>query len=95
MDIAKFEGLDVGFEDHGIFVIFGGVDYLEGGHQGLGYSASMELIQKIIVAAGVTKLQEANGCMVFVEHDNSHISRIISLDNKKELDLKALGKVKK
>ena len=79
MDLATLKDKpDVGFEDHGVFVMFGTFDY---GYacQGLGYCVDHKFIQKFIRAFGVSKLSECDGA-IFVEHTNGlGIARLIPL----------------
>jgi hypothetical protein len=82
MDLAIAERLDVGFEDHGWFVLFGGFSYGSSG-QGIGLTMSSDFLKRFIRAFGVDTLQECNGRQIFVEHSNEMIHRLIpvSFDN--------------
>ena len=93
MDLATLkEAPDVGFEDHGIFVMTATFDY---GImcQGLGYSVDHQFIMKFIRAFGVSNLSQCQG-EIFVEHERGAILRLIPLPTKegKEFDIAKLTK---
>ena len=88
MDLATLSGkVDVGMEDHGIFVLTASFDYGTMS-QGLGYSVDHKFIQKFIEAFGVSWLSECSG-EIFVEHQQGAILRLIPLATKtgKEFDI--------
>jgi len=78
MDLAVAEHLDVGFEDHGCFVMFGGLSY-GSGSQGIGLTMSSDFLKRFIRAFGVERLSECNGRYVFVEHSMCMIHRLIPI----------------
>ena len=86
MDLAKYADPDVGFEDHGIFAMFGQFDYLDCGCQGLGYCIDLDFLEKFIRVFGVCSLHKCTE-LVWVEHNRMKIFRIISVDGEKEFDI--------
>ena len=78
VDIAKVDEIDIGFEDHGFFIMFGGFTYDRGGAQGMGYDVDVDLefIQKFIKACGVNTLRECEGRIVRVTHTKGEILKI-------------------
>lgn len=89
IDIAKIESCDVGFDDHGLFLMFTRFIFKKGRHstgsQGIGYVIDDEFIKRFIRSCGAETLLDCNGRMVKVEHTKERINRIIPLsDDKKE-----------
>lgn len=91
IDVAKIESCDIGFDDHGIFMIFARFIYQKGGHatgsQGIGYVIDEEFIKRFIRACGAETLLDCNGRKVVIEHTRERINRIIpiSKDSKKHI----------
>ena len=79
VELARVENVDCGFEEHGVFTMFGGVNY-GGGSQGFGWSINTDFIKLFIRVLGATRLSECNGSMVFVEHSHSQIFRFIPIN---------------
>ena len=75
IDIGEFNGVDVGFA-HGGFVMHG-AHYDGTNEQGFGYVIDTEFIIKFMDAFGAKRLQECNGKLIFVEHNNNKIHRLI------------------
>ncbi len=76
MDLAKLDGrADVGFEDHGLFVLTATFDY-DITSQGLGYTVDHKFIKKFIRVFGVDMLSKCSGYL-FVEHEHGAILRLI------------------
>ena len=90
MDLAKAGEIDVGFEDHGFFTLFGGMNY-DCGSQGFGWIIDLTFIKRFIKVFGVHQLQNSNGKLCWVEHSNQKIFRLIPLgfdgDECKEFDI--------
>ncbi len=94
MDLATLQYQpDVGFEDHGIFVMNASFDY-GGMSQGLGYCIDHKFIMNFIRAFGVSMLSKCSG-EIFVEHQQGAILRLIPLATKdgKEFDIASFTKV--
>ena len=94
MDLATLKKApDVGFEDHGCFIMEATFDY---GVccQGLGYSVTHKFIMKFIKAFGVSMLSSCTG-EIFVEHQQGRIIRLIPLKTKEgeEFDIAELIKM--
>jgi len=87
MELGKWEEGDLGFEDHGIFTIFGGFDYLDAGHQGMGWCIDLEFIEKFIRVFDTYTFNKCNNKLAWVEHTHGRIYRIISIDGKHEFDI--------
>lgn len=83
IDIARIESCDIGFDDHGLFLMFGRFLYeKEGvttGSQGIGYVIDEEFIKRFINVCEVSTLLECEGKIVKVEHTNDKIYKIIPL----------------
>lgn len=83
IDVAKIESCDVGFDDHGIFIIFARFIYQKGGQstgsQGIGYVIDEEFIKRFIRACGASTLLDCNGRKVRVEHTKERINKITPL----------------
>lgn len=83
IDIAKVESCDIGFDDHGLFLIFVRFVYQKGGHatgsQGIGYVIDEEFIKRFIRACRAGTLLDCNGRKVRIEHTKERINRIIPL----------------
>ncbi len=94
MDLATLKGsVDVGFEDHGIFIMSASFEYYPCS-QGLGYCIDHKFIMKFIRAFGVSMLSECSG-EIFVEHANGvGILRLIPLETKggEEFDIASFTK---
>ena len=83
IDIAQIESCDIGFDDHGLFLIFARFVYKKGrcstGSQGIGYVIDEEFIKRFIKACGAGTLLDCNGRKVRVEHSKERINKIIPL----------------
>lgn len=83
VDIAKVESCDIGFDDHGLFLIFARFIYQKGGHstgsQGIGYVIDEEFIKRFIRACGAQTLLDCNGRKVKIEHTKERVTKIIPL----------------
>jgi len=83
IDIARIESCDIGFDDHGLFLMFTRFVYVKKGHntgsQGIGYVIDDEFIKRFIRACGAVMLSQCNGTMVRVEHTQERINKIIPL----------------
>lgn len=83
IDIAKIKNCDIGFDDHGLFLMFGRFIYQkEGvatGSQGIGYVIDEEFIKRFIRVCDGSTLLDCEGQLVKVEHTNDKITKIISL----------------
>jgi phosphoribosylformylglycinamidine (FGAM) synthase-like amidotransferase family enzyme len=88
MDLAVAENLDIGFEDHGFLVLFGGFSYGSGA-QGIGLTMSSDFLKRFIRVFGVETLQECNGRQIFVEHSSDMIHRLIPVSFNIEEDAAA------
>lgn len=81
MDLATLKDrADVGFEDHGLFVLTATFDYGVG-CQGLGYTVDHKFIMKFIKAFGAEWLSKCSG-EIFVEHAHGAIHRLIPLQTR-------------
>jgi hypothetical protein len=89
IDIAKIESCDIGFDDHGLFLMFTRFSYIKNGtstgSQGIGYVIDEEFIKRFIRACNAQTLLDCNGRKVKVEHTKERINKIIPLskDNDK------------
>ncbi len=88
IELARYEKPDVGFEDHGFFILYGSFDYLDSGGQGLGYCIDQNFLESFIRVFGVDCLSECTG-LVWVEHNTGKIFRIVSVDGKREFDIES------
>lgn len=83
VDIAKIEGCDIGFDDHGLFLMFTRFIYLKNGYatgsQGIGYVIDEEFIKRFIRACGAQTLLDCNGRKVKIEHTKERVTKIIPL----------------
>jgi hypothetical protein len=79
MELAIADKLDIGFEDHGFLVMFGGLNY-GSGFQGIGLTLSVEFLKRFLRVFSVDALSECNGRYVFVEHSMERIHRLIPLN---------------
>ena len=95
MDLATLKDKpDVGFEDHGIFVMTATFEYYPTS-QGLGYCVDHNFIKKFIRAFGVSMLSQCKG-EIFIEHANGiGILRLIPLETHggEEFDIAKLVKM--
>lgn len=78
VDIAKIESCDIGFDDHGLFLMFTRFIY-SAGSQGIGYVIDEEFIKRFIKACGAQTLRDCNGRKVKIEHTRERINKIIPL----------------
>lgn len=78
VDIAKIESCDIGFDDHGLFLMFTRFIYSTGS-QGIGYVIDEEFIKRFIRACGAQTLLDCNGRKVKIEHTRERINKIIPL----------------
>ena len=65
IDIARIKSCDIGFDDHGLFLMFGRFLYekkgVVTGSQGIGYVIDEEFIKRFIRACGASTLLECEG----------------------------------
>ena len=94
MDLGEYEKPDIGIEDHGSMMLFGGFDY-KCGNQGLGYIVDIGFLESFIKVFGVDTLREVNGKFAWVEHNRGKIFRILSVDGKREFDIEKYCKEEK
>jgi len=89
-EVAKIRKVDVGFEDHGIFVLFATFDY-GGSGQGLGYCVDQEFIECFIKACGVSTLNKCNNRIVMILHNNCTVVGIkpLPFEEGEEFDIQA------
>lgn len=79
ISIAKARNFDVGYEDHGLPFMYGEFEYEDGGMQGFGSIINIDFVTNFCKAFGVMRLQDCNGKIIKVEHDNSYIYKLIPL----------------
>lgn len=79
IDIAIARGFDVGYDDHNLPTMYGEFEYETIGIQGLGVVIDINFVTEFCKAFGVMKLQDCNGKIVKVEHDDRYIYKIIPL----------------
>lgn len=80
-DHARCKGLDVGIEDHGIFVMHGSFEG-DGWGQGFGHHINEKFIRAMMAVFNVDRVRNMNGRPCWVTHSNSAIHKIEPLFEK-------------